>query len=185
VTLTQDHADTTRSAESVFTHALEGWRTGLETFTTPLLASPSTGTTVPSPRFDAARVVELQFAFIERVLDVNHEYARQLAEATNTVSGAVRQHLEGLRFAAAEHVHGVTKVTQSGVESLQDSVRETAAGVERAQREAQQRAVDAAREQYRSLSKNELADEAAKRDLPKTGTVDELIDRLVQDDAHN
>ena len=32
--------------------------------------------------------------------------------------------------------------------------------------------------------KAELADLAAQRDLPKTGTVDELVDRLVEADLH-
>ena len=40
------------------------------------------------------------------------------------------------------------------------------------------------REHYRTLTKNELSEEAAKRNLPKTGTIDELVDRLVENDTH-
>jgi len=194
MTLTQDYADTARRAESVFTDTLETWKNGLDAFTAPVQAFvPSTGT---FPQFDAAEAVELQFKFIKRVVEVNYEYARQLAEASNTVSGAVRQHIEGLSTAVFEQVQSVAEATQGVVEDLEESVRETADEVERVQREALQasekvereqrkQARNAAREHYRSLTKNELVDEAAKRNLRKTGTVDELIDRLVEDDTNN
>ena len=37
---------------------------------------------------------------------------------------------------------------------------------------------------YEGLTKAELSDKLAERDLPKTGTVDELIDRLVAADTN-
>jgi hypothetical protein len=39
-----------------------------------------------------------------------------------------------------------------------------------------------ARERYEDLTKAELSDLLGKRDLPKTGTNDELIERLVEAD---
>jgi hypothetical protein len=191
MTLTQDYAATTRRAESVLTDALGFWKNGLNTFTAPLQAFPSTST---FPQFDAAEAVELQFRFIKRVTDVNHGYATQLAEATNTVAGAVRQHIEGLNSAMFEQLQSVSEATQNAVGTLEASVRDTAdetervqrqarAEAEKAEREQQRQARKSAREHYRSLSKSELADEAAKRNLPKTGTIDELVDRLVEDDT--
>jgi hypothetical protein len=191
MTLTQDFAASTRRAESVLTEVLDSWKNGLNAFTTPLQAFPSTDS---FPRFDAAEAVELQFKFIKRITDVNYEYARQLADATNTVTGAVREHIDGLNSAMIEQFQSVSGVAQSAVDTFEDSVRQTADEVQRVQREAQQQvekaerdqrrqARNAAREQYTSLTKNQLAEEAAKRNLPKTGTVDELVDRLVKDDT--
>ncbi len=218
MTLTNDYAANTRRAESVLTDALDTWKNGLNTLTIPFQAVP---TTPHFPTFDVTEALERQVKLMQQVIDVNVEYARQLAQATNTVTGAVRQHIEGLNAAALEQVQTVSEVTQGTVETFEESVRETADQAEQAQREAREQAEQAEREQreqaeqaereqrehaakvereqrqqeqkaerekrqqlrehYRSLNKNELTDEAAKRNLPKTGTVDELVDRLVQD----
>jgi uncharacterized protein YoxC len=201
MTLTHDYA--TRRAESVFTDALDTWKNGFYAMSAPMQAFP---TSVTFPQFDVTDAVERQFKFIQKVVDVNYGYALQLAEASNTVAGAVRQHIEGLNAAFVEQVQGVSEVAQSTVESFEESVRETAEEVQRAQREARDQveqveqdaaakaeqaereqvreARKAAREHYRSLTRNELADEAAKRNLPKTGTVDVLVHRLVEDDTN-
>jgi hypothetical protein len=193
--LTYDYNATTRRAESVLTDALDNWKNGLNAFTAPLQALPSAGSLPNFPQFDAAEAVELQFNFVKRVTDVNYGYARQLAEATNTVTDAVRQHLEGLNTAVLEQMQSVSQATQSVVDTLEDSVRENADEAERVQRETRQEAEkaernerrnarNAAREHYRSLTKSELSDEAAKRNLRKTGSIDELVERLVEDDTN-
>jgi tRNA uridine 5-carbamoylmethylation protein Kti12 len=194
MTLTQDYdyTATTRQAESIISDALETWKNGLNAVTAPLQTFP---TSTRFPEFDAAEAVERQFTFIKKVVDVNYGYARELAEATNTVTGAVRQHIEGLSAAILEQVQSVSEATQGTVQELENSLQETADEAERLQREAVEQAEQAqqaerrrvrkaARERYRSLTKGELADEAAKRNLRKTGTVDELVDRLVEDDTN-
>jgi hypothetical protein len=40
-----------------------------------------------------------------------------------------------------------------------------------------------ARQRYEGLTKAELSDLLAQRDLPKTGNVDELVERLVESDG--
>jgi hypothetical protein len=45
------------------------------------------------------------------------------------------------------------------------------------------RAHKMARERYEGLTKAELSDQLAKRELPKTGNVDALIGRLVEADS--
>lgn len=42
---------------------------------------------------------------------------------------------------------------------------------------------DKARERYEGLTKAELSDQLGQRDLPKTGNVDELVERLVEADS--
>ena len=53
----------------------------------------------------------------------------------------------------------------------------------RVEREQAKRAHDKARERYEGLTKAELSDQLDKRDLPKTGNVDELVERLVEADS--
>jgi hypothetical protein len=50
-------------------------------------------------------------------------------------------------------------------------------------REQARRAHDKARERYEGMTKAELSDLLDERDLPKTGTVDELVERLVEADS--
>jgi hypothetical protein len=203
MTLTHDDATTTRRAESVFTDALEAWRNGLYAMTAPLQAFPTSPT---FPQFDLSEAVERQFTFIQKLVDVNHGYAVELAQASNTVAGAVRKHIEGLNAAVLEQVQSASELAQGTVESFEESVRESSDEFTRAQREAREQveqvereaaaeaqkaernevreARKSAREHYRNLTRSQLADEAEKRNLPKTGTVDALVDRLVEDDTN-
>ena len=66
----------------------------------------------------------------------------------------------------------VTRVTTQGRRQKRQAERQKA-------REARQ----AAQERYSGLTKAELSEELAKRNLPKTGNVDELVERLVDADT--
>jgi len=138
MTSIDSYATTARHAESLFTDALDTWKNGLTVFAAPLQAIPGNGNLRNLPQFDAAEAVELQFKVVRRVIDVNHGYARQLAEATNTVSDAVRQHVEGLNSAVLEQLQSVSQASESAVDTLEESVRGTANKTVRVQREASQ-----------------------------------------------
>ena len=56
-------------------------------------------------------------------------------------------------------------------------------GPRQAEREQARRAHNRARERYEGLTKAELSDQLARRELPKTGNVDDLIERLVEADS--
>ena len=62
-------------------------------------------------------------------------------------------------------------------------VRHAARQARKAEREQARRAHKRARERYEGRPKAELSDQLAKRELPKTGNVDELIERLVEADS--
>jgi gas vesicle protein len=168
-----DYAANARRADSVLTAAMESWKNGLDFVTSQFRAVPSFGNL---PHVDATEAVERQFAFIQQIVELNHQYARQLAEVANTLTGATRQQLGSVSGAVRDQVQSVADTARSNVDNLQQTVRDT-------ERQERKQARDTARERYQSLTKNELADEAGKRDLPKTGTVDELVDRLVTDDT--
>jgi hypothetical protein len=125
-------------------------------------------------------------------VDLNHEYARSRA-------GVARQQLDSASDALRDQVQGVFDDARNGVDTLAPTVRDSARQAEqvetdareqaeeaqRQQRQQRQQARDQARKRYASLTKTELSDEAGKRGLPKSGTVDELVDRLVKDDTKN
>ena len=53
----------------------------------------------------------------------------------------------------------------------------------RVEREEAKKAQQEAREAYEGLTKAELSDQLAERGLPKTGNIEELIERLVSADS--
>jgi len=59
---------------------------------------------------------------------------------------------------------------------------ERARAARKAEREQARQAHDRARVRYEGLTKAQLSDQLAGRNLPKTGTVEELTERLIEDD---
>jgi SAP domain len=84
----------------------------------------------------------------------------------------MREQAEQAQQAALERVE---KTGQAG--------QELARQARQAEREQARRAHKRARERYEGLTKAELSDQLAKRELPKTGNVDDLIERLVEADS--
>jgi SAP domain len=67
--------------------------------------------------------------------------------------------------------------------TLSGAVREQAESMGGLVREQARRAHEEARQRYEGLTKAELSDLLDKRNLPKTGNVDELVERLVEADS--
>ena len=68
-------------------------------------------------------------------------------------------------------------------EQAEQAEKALALQARQADREQARRAHKRARERYEGRTKAELSDELARRELPKTGNVDELIERLVEADS--
>jgi F0F1-type ATP synthase membrane subunit b/b' len=68
-------------------------------------------------------------------------------------------------------------------EHTEKAAHELAREARKVEREQGRRAQAKAREPYEGLTKAELSDRLAKRGLPKTGNVEDLIERLVESDA--
>jgi hypothetical protein len=191
MTSTTDYAETARRVETAFTTTLDTWKNSLNSVTDQFRALP----TVPAvPQLDATEAVERQFAFIKQVVDLNHDYALKLAEVANTLTGVTRQQIESVTNVVREQAQSLSDAARTGVDNLEQTVAEQADQAEKAEREARaeaakterierKKAQDDARARYEGLTKAELADEAGKRNLSKTGTVEELAARLVEDDT--
>jgi len=117
------------------------------------------------PQVDLVPMVERYFEFVQRTVDISRDVTLKWAQAAGTLSGTVREQAESAG----------KKAEQAG----QDVAREA----RRVEREQAKRAHDKARERYEGLTKAELSDQLDKRDLPKTGNVDELVERLVEADS--
>jgi len=132
------------------------------------------------PQVDLVPVVERYFEFVQRTVDISRNLTLSWAEAAGTLSGAVREQ--------AESVGGLVR---GQAESARDFMHEQAGQAEKelarearqAEREQARHARDKARERYEGLTRAELSDRLDQRNLPKTGNVDELVERLVEADS--
>ncbi|HEY0127162.1 MAG TPA: hypothetical protein VGB58_08500 [Blastococcus sp.] len=191
MTSATDYAATARNAQTALTTTLEQWKDGVNSLTDQFRSFPSVGAL---PTADVTEAVERQFAFIQQIVDLNHEYARQLAEVANTLTGATRSQIESVGNVVRDQVASISDVARNSADTVEKAARDEADEAERAERQqareaakaerqARKEAHDKARERYEGLTKAELSEQAAQRDLPKTGTVDELVERLVQADT--
>ena len=99
---------------------------------------------------------------------------------TETVGNAAKQQAEQVDQAQRQQAERVQQAQEQQQEQARQADREQA----RQEREQARRARQEARERYEGLTKAELADKLAERGLPKTGNVDELVDRLVSADSN-
>jgi hypothetical protein len=74
--------------------------------------------------------------------------------------------------------HGKRELAEEAEEAQKAKAREA----KRVEREEAKKAQQKAREAYVGLTKAELSDQLAERGLPKTGNLEDLIDRLVSAD---
>jgi hypothetical protein len=108
--------------------------------------------------------------------DIAREQAAKAEQAEQELARQARQ---------AEHEQAV-KAGQAAREQAAkagQAEQELARQARQAEREHARQAHQRARQRYEDLPKAELSDLLAKRDLPKTGNIDELIERLVEADS--
>ena len=153
-----------------FRQSQEAWADVVKSFTAD---SPWTFGQ-PSPLFsylDPNKAIDQVFDFWEKSLESQRTVAKQLVSATisagekareqfESASAVVRQNAETVGEALREQADSVTSTLQSAAASVRDQVAKS----------------------YDDLTKAELQEELGARNLPKTGNVDELRERLVADD---
>ncbi len=153
-----------------------------------------TGRLFGLPQVDLIPAVERYFDLVQRTVDINRRLAVRSAEAAATLSGAVREKAESAGDVVRERAEAAGDIAREQAEKAERAAREQAAKAEQAEKELARQARQAEREharqaharahaRYEGLPKAELSDLLAKRDLPKTGNIDELIERLVEADS--
>jgi hypothetical protein len=146
------------------------------------------------PKVDLVPAVERYFEFVQRTVDISRDLTIKWAETAGMLSGAVREQAESTRGLVREQAESTRDFVHEQADKAEQTAREQAEQVEqaekelarearKAEREQARRAHDKARERYEGLTKAELSDQLGQRDLPKTGNVDELVERLVEADS--
>ena len=146
------------------------------------------------PQVDLVPAVERYFELVQRMVDINRRLAVRWAEAAGTLSGVAREKAESAGDVVREKAEAAGNVVRGQAERAEQAARDQAGKVEQTEmeltRQARQverkqarQAHERARQRYEGLPKAELSDLLAKRELPKTGNIDELIERLVEADS--
>jgi hypothetical protein len=118
----------------------------------------------PFATIDPTDAIDQVFDFWKKTLDVQRDFAKQVVGVSVAVTDRVREKTESVSHAVREQAVRAQRVAREQAESSQQAADERAA------------------EKYEAMTKAELQDELASRDLPKTGNVDELRERLIEDD---
>ena len=143
------------------------------------------------PQIDLVPAVESYFDLVQRTVDLNRRLAVRWAEAAGALSGVVRDKAESAGDVVREKAEAAGNVAREQAEraaheqaaKAEHAEKELARQARHADREQARQAHDRARQRYEGLTKAELSDLLAKRELPKTGNIDELIERLVEADS--
>jgi len=168
----EQYANTVRQAQETMASMMESFASNTQkAFGQPVgpfgVADPTAG-------------IDQVFDFLGKTLEVQRDFAKKLAGVTVSVGETVREQATSVGEAVREHTESVGELAREQTDSVQRAAQEQADSVKRA---AQERAAqEQAAKKYEQLTKVELADELDRRDLPKTGNVDELRARLIEDD---
>jgi flagellar biosynthesis GTPase FlhF len=103
----------------------------------------------------------------------------QAAKAEQAEKELARQARQAEREQAAK----AEQAGRAAREQAERAEQELARQARQAEREQARQAHARARARYEGLTKAELSDLLAKRELPKTGNIDELVERLVEADS--
>ena len=139
------------------------------------------------PQINLIPAVECYFDVVQQTVNLNRYLTVKWVQAAGRLTGVVRDQAESAADVVREMPASVGHAVHEQAAKAEQAVREQAekAGQERAReaRKAEREQARQARERYEGQTKAELSDQLAARDLPKTGNVDELIERLVEADT--
>jgi hypothetical protein len=135
------------------------------------------------PQVDLVPVVERYFELVQRTVDISRDLTLKWAEAAGTLSGIAREQAESVGGLVREQAGSARDFVHEQADKAEQAEKELAREARKVEREQARRAHDKARERYEGLTKAELSDLLDQRQLPKTGTVDELVERLAEADS--
>ena len=187
------------SSTQAYTAALNGARNAAENTAqvfkqgTESVAGRADALVSRLPEVDFKAPVEQYFDVLQRSIDLNRTVALGWAKLAGELSGAVRKQAQ-LVFSlvteqaakaadvAVEPARRAEEVAHQQSARAEEAEKEQARAVRRAERERARQAHEKARAKYVDLTKAELSDQLAERAMPKTGTAEELVERLVEAD---
>jgi vacuolar-type H+-ATPase subunit I/STV1 len=188
MTSTEPYTAAASQAREATEKSVEAWTRNAKSFvdrTNVVAAMPSIDLTTPVERF---------FEYVQKAVDLNRDLATTWAELMSTLSGQVKEQAEKATHVVVDQAEAVGSVVTSQAKKAEEVAKEQAELAEetkkeqerlarKAEREEAKQAHEDAREPYEGLSKAELTDLLVERELPKTGNIEELIERLVEADT--
>ncbi len=188
MTSTESYTAVAAQARQATEKSVDTWKQGAKS-----LADQATVFT-SLPTVDLTEPVARYYEYVQKSVDLNRHLATRWAELLTALSGSVREQAETFSHVVQEQTDSVAGLVTDQARKAEDLARQQAdlaeeakaeqeKLVKKAERAAVKQAKEQAREPYEDLTKAELADQLAERGLPKTGNVDELIERLVSADS--
>ena len=110
---------------------------------------------------------------------MQREFVKNLTSATVSIGQAVRHQVESAGHAVRNQAESTGQLIR---EHNDHAAKGATDAVERATNGVAAGASDQGHDKYGDWTKADLQDELARRELPKTGNVEELRTRLVEDD---
>jgi len=153
------------------------------------------------PTIDLSEPIARYFEYVQQAVDFNRDLVTKWAELVTALSGSFREQADKVTGILQDQTNTVADLTVQQADKAEQVAKEQADKVEQTKREQEAKIEEAAkeearearkaereqakqaREQYEGLTKAELSDQLAERGLPKTGNVEELIERLVGADS--
>ena len=129
------------------------------------------------PKVNLSEGIERYYEFVQKAVDLQRDMATQWADLLTSMSGSLREQAESFGHVVTEQTDKVTDLTVKQTQKAEQAVQEQADTFEDAKKAK-------AREAYEGLTKAELTDQLAERGLPRTGNIEELIERLVTSDSN-
>ena len=188
MTSTESYTAVATKAREATEKSMESWKQGAKTFT------DQANVVAKMPTMDLTQPVARYFDFVQKSVDLNRDLATRWAELVTSMTGTVREQAEQVSEVVKDQTEHAADVVTESAHKAEEVAQEQADLAERAEKEQQRLARQAertaakeahakAREPYEELTKAELSDQLAERGLPKSGNVDELIERLVSADS--
>ena len=188
MTSTEPYTEAASQARQATEKSVEAWTKNAKTFV------DRTNVVASMPSIDLTTPVERYFEYVQKAVDLNRDLATTWAELVNTLTGQVKDQAEQVGHVVVDQAEAVgnvvtsqakkaEEVAQEQAELAEETKKEQERLVRKAEREEAKLAHETAREPYEGLSKAELTDLLVERELPKTGNIEELIERLVEDDT--
>lgn len=199
MTSTELYTTMAGQAREVTEKSVEAFKQGTKTFADRAAAATQL------PTVDLTTPVARYFDYVQQTVDRNREIATTWAEMFTSVSssmrdtatsftGTVKEQTDKVADLVTEQADRAEQVAKEQADKAEQVAKEQAEQAEqlekdlikeakKAERDAAKKAHEEARAAYEGLTKAELSDQLAARELPKTGTVEELIERLVAADT--
>jgi hypothetical protein len=176
-TATKQTSGAASRARSAMERSTELWKQNAYSFSDQTRRFPN------MIEIDLIPAAERYFDFVRRTVDINRKFTIRWLETANTLSAAAAEQVESVGTLVRDQADSAHRVAQAEAKKAEEVEEDLVREARKLERQRATQAHEMAAERYESMTKAELSDLLAERGLPKTGNVDELIERLIEADV--